>query len=227
MSDQPSQHQDPRDRTEAKLPSGTIGPSLPTADDAATPSVHAEAPAYDAPATQLDFRRISESLERGVREILDAFEQKIAYDRHKDQTIDSLHEELQKYRSDLVWRTTRPLVEGLIRLHDNIAKVLEALRSKRLEDLTVEQLLGVIDGLRDDVTVVLAENGVETFEEPGEAFDAKRQRILRQEPATDIAQLGRIARRARPGFQRGEEVIQKERVVVYGPSVGERGVNGK
>ena len=49
--------------------------------------------------------------------LLDAFNQKLAFDTFKEKQIDRLHEELQGYKSDLLLKATQPLIAAIIKLH--------------------------------------------------------------------------------------------------------------
>ena len=42
--------------------------------------------------------------------MLDAFDQKLAFDNFKEKQIDRLHEEMQGYKNDLLLKAARPLI---------------------------------------------------------------------------------------------------------------------
>jgi molecular chaperone GrpE len=191
-------------------------------------SVHASAAAAAAP-------QVSERAAAGISERLDQIERllaeglagplrelrdQLALDRFKEQQIDRLHQELQGYKTDLLGRAVRPLLLGLIRLHDTLGKVKESLRQVPPAELTVERAAGFFDGFRGDLELVLEEHGVLRFETAGERFDPHRQTAARTVPAADPGRVGLVAERLRPGFAQGEVPLQKERVVVYVAVVG-------
>ncbi len=163
--------------------------------------------------------RIETGIAAGFERLMSLFENRLSYDRVKEKQIDALHAEVQKHRGDLVAKATRPLAVGVIRLHDDIGKTVEALRRKEPATLTPERCLRIVEGFQEDLEIVLEQNGVRVYREAGEAFDARRQTAVKSEPATDSAEVGCVAQRLRPGFERGEEILRKERVVVYGPMV--------
>src|SRR4029079_190655 len=132
-----------------------------------------------------------------------------------EEQIDRLHEELQTYRSDLVGKTARQLLQGLIRLHDDLGRMATALRQKPPAELTAERFFQHFADFQDDIELLLGQHAVELFQAPGAAFDPRRQTALRTMPADDPAQVGQIAERLRPGFEQGEALLQKERVAVY------------
>jgi molecular chaperone GrpE (heat shock protein) len=163
----------------------------------------------------LTVQQLEQKLEAGLSQVLNAFEQKIAFDATKQQQIDRLHAELQEYRTDLIAKTKRPLVNGLIRLHDDIGRLLEGLKSKPLEQLEPEQFLKAIGGIQEDIEILLDQNGVTAFRESTEEFQPRRQRAVKNQPTTDEKLVGQIIERLKPGFEQGNEIIQKERVSVY------------
>lgn len=159
--------------------------------------------------------RLEEALASGLASLREVFEGKLAYDRHKDQQIDRLHDELQEHKKDLLARTTRPWIHGLIRLHDDLGRTTDALGEKPPEELTTERFFKTLAGFGDDLVLLLERNGVHPFEAPGEDFDPRRQTTVRRVETDDPERVGRIAQRLRPGFEQGTVVVQKERVAVF------------
>lgn len=170
------------------------------------------------------FERLETAMVAGFADLLREFRDKLALDRFKEEQITRLHDELQAYRNDLVHRSARQILQGLIRLHDDLGKVVGSLRQKPDEELTPERFFQQLDGFRDDLELLLGQHGVERFEVSAEQFDPRRQTALRTIPTGDSALVGRIAARLRPGFEQGETLLQKERVTVYAAASG---INGK
>ncbi|MBW2737705.1 MAG: nucleotide exchange factor GrpE [Deltaproteobacteria bacterium] len=154
-------------------------------------------------------------LKSGFDKILHSFEQKLAYDITKQQQIDSLHSELQKYRTDLIAKTNRPIINGLIRLHDDIGRLVEKLKSCPPEQLNHNRFFKVIDGIQEDIEILLDQNGIITFRESFEEFSPRRQQAIKSIPINEEDLNGVVAARIRPGFEIGNEIIKKERVTVY------------
>jgi molecular chaperone GrpE (heat shock protein) len=190
------------------------------------PPVEREVPDAPAPPDNSDgtlgsaAERLETLIATGVSSILGEFRDKLALDRFKEDQITRLHEEVQAFRNDLVLRTVRQVLQGLIRLHDDMGKVAASLRERPAEELTPERVFQQIEGFRDDVELLLGQHGVERFEAAVEEFDPRRQTALRTVPAGDPAQVGRIAERLRPGFEQGETLLQKERVAVFAATSG-------
>ena len=158
---------------------------------------------------------IEMAIKTGVERMLAAFEAKLAYDASKQLQIDRLHEELLQYRTDQMARAARPLVHGMIRLHDDIGKLLSALRAKPADALSPERFFSLLEGLQEDVEIVLGQNGVAAYREPGGPFDPRRQRALKKVGTSENALAGTVAESIRPGFEQGTEILEKERVATY------------
>lgn len=165
-----------------------------------------EAASAPAPAAALS----SDAIERLLR----AWDEREARDRFREKQIDRLHDELQGYKSDLVAKAIRPALQSLIRLHDDVGKVSEALQREDPAKLTAPRLLQILDGFRDDVLIALEQNGVTAFREADDKFNPLRQKSLKTIPG-EPESVGRIAQRNRPGFERGDTILEKERVTVY------------
>jgi len=169
----------------------------------------------EAPRLATALERLEATVQTGFAGVLRAFEDKLAYDEAKERQINRLHEELQEYKSDLIAKTKQPLIQGLVRLHDDLGRVVESLRKRPAEELTPERFFRSFAGFEDDVELLLAQHGVEPYEMSGEAFEPNRQTALRTEPTEDPTRAGTIAARLRPGFEQGDTILQKERVAVY------------
>jgi len=163
---------------------------------------------------------LQETVTAGFADLLQHLRDKLTYDRFKEEQITRLHEELQAYKSDLVAKPARQLVQGLIRMHDDLGKMATALRQKPAEELTPERFFQQFADFQDDLELLLGQNGVERFQTPGDVFDPRRQTAIRMVPADDPSRVGQIAERLRPGFEQGEALLQKERVAVYVASNG-------
>lgn len=159
--------------------------------------------------------RVAGIVEAGVARIEGVLESKHALDCFREAQVDRLHAELQDYRNDLVGKVVRPVFRSMIRLHDDIGKVLDALGRDELEALSAERMLGLLRGFRDDIEIALDQHGVTTFRLPTEEFDPRRQTVARTIKTDEPARVGHIAGRVNPGFESGDAVLQKERVAVY------------
>lgn len=159
--------------------------------------------------------QVQNMIEAKFNAIAELFADKLAYDLHKQQQIDQLHEELQLYKADLIAKTNRPLINGIIKLYQDISKTLDNLKSKPEDKLTSELYLNRIDDIGDDVDVLLSQHGVSRFNEPGEALNPRRQRALKNIETNDENKHGQVCERVRPGFEYANELLQKELVNLF------------
>jgi molecular chaperone GrpE (heat shock protein) len=159
--------------------------------------------------------RIEAVLADGLAAMLAEMRGRAALDHFREEQVDRLHGELQRYRSDLAGQPARQVLLGLIRLHDDLGRTAAAVQRKDPAELTPETVLRLFADVRDDLELLLGQHGVEPFTGPGDTFDPRRQNVVRTVPSDDPACNGRIAERVRPGFEQGEALLQKERVAVY------------
>jgi hypothetical protein len=156
--------------------------SREVADDAATISdassavinnVESGSEADSAPKSQAD---LSAQLSNLEARLLDAFNQKLAFDTFKEKQIDRLHEELQGYKSDLLLKAAQPLIAALIKLHADAGRLISGISREDPTKLTVERIIGFFDSFRDEIADLLAARGVEMFHAAvDDRFDARRQ----------------------------------------------------
>ena len=155
------------------------------------------------------------ALEKGVSEIRSEIRQRAESDRFRERQIEQLHAEVQAYRAGLIQQEAQQLMLGLVRLHDDVGKTVEALQKRPPADLSPELCFVKLTEFQDDIELLLAQHGAERFEIPGDAFDPQRQTALRTVADPDIEKNGTLAFRIRPGFSRDSRILQKERVAVF------------
>jgi molecular chaperone GrpE (heat shock protein) len=159
--------------------------------------------------------RLEQLVEAHADRLLQTFQEKLAYDASKQIQIDRLHEELQQYRMGLVARNMRPLVLGIIRLHDDMGRLLNAMREKPAEELTPKKFFSLLEGLQEDVEILLGQNGIAVYRDPPGPFNPRRQKVLTKVRTEKELLSGMVAQSLRPGFEQGEEIVEKERVAVH------------
>jgi molecular chaperone GrpE len=168
--------------------------------------------------------RLETTMAAGLADILREIREKAAVDHFREEQVDRLHTELQTYKNDLVSKQARLLIQGIVRLHDDLGKTVAALRQKPPEELSPETLFRNLADFQDDLELLLGQHGVERFQTLGEELDPRRQTVARTVPTDDPGRAGRIAERVRPGFEQGETLLQKERVAVW---IASNGTNDK
>ncbi len=183
--------------------------------DASEPVADSSSGALELPELGASLARIEAATVAGFAELIGEFRGKLAYDQTKQQQVDRLHAELQAFRDERAGKPVRDILLGIVRLHDGVDKTIAALNPKPAEELTPERWQRAFADLQDDIELLLGQQGVEPFEEVGEAFDPRRQMVARSVPTVELDRVGTIAEHLRPGFSQGETLLQKERVAVY------------
>ena len=181
--------------------------------------VGTEEPVLTQPSGNIDeiVHRFEEAVGARCSEILEAFQEKLAYDRFKEEQVRQLHSELQSYKSDLVAKAMRPLVAGMIRLHEDMGRMVDFFQESEDDKLERERVLKNFAGLREDIIEVLDQSGIVAYNDsgPGQEFNPRRQRLLKKVPASDPDLVGKVVESLRYGFDHGDTNVQKEAVSVY------------
>ena len=157
---------------------------------------------------------MKELVNAGVEKVILTFEQRLMYDKVKEQQINRLHAELQEYKHDLLAKTNRPLINGLIFMYDDMDKLVKKFEDSK-EKLSTEQCIKILKEVGEDIEILLETNGTVTFVEDIDKFNPERQQVVKKVPASDREKVGRISEHIRPGFEYGNDLIRKERVAVY------------
>ncbi|URZ05085.1 nucleotide exchange factor GrpE [Clostridium felsineum] len=150
-----------------------------------------------------------------IENLKEEFESKVKYDKHKDDIIDSLHEELQDYKNDIIGKMIKPLLTDIIYTIDNNNKTCEALKEKDAAEFTKEKVLKVVSGLSEDLEDMLYRQGVEDFTFDFSEFDPKRQKIVKTVETEDKDKDRTVARSIKKGYLWEGKVIRHELVEVY------------
>jgi len=157
----------------------------------------------------------STDLSNKLDEMLLLFKDKILYDITKEKQIDKLHSELQTYKQDVVFKATKPLINSVIYIYDDIDKMIQRYTNKP-EELDLKKMMNILETLREDIEILLEENGITQFSEEFKTkFDPKTQQLIKKIPIGDKEQVGEVVEKIRPGFENVAEIIRKERVAVY------------
>jgi molecular chaperone GrpE len=154
------------------------------------------------------------TLERRLDALQTLFEREIRAEETREKVVDRLHAELQEYKQDMLLNVLRPVFIDLIQFHDNIGKMV-ATQPVAAENAEAQQLLNALRGFQQEIEDILYRQGVEPFQEEGDAFDPRRQRAATTVPTDDPALVKTIAARLRKGFKAGEKVIRPEVVSVF------------
>jgi molecular chaperone GrpE len=140
---------------------------------------------------------------------------KLKNDAHKDKLIDSLHQELQSYKSDLIKKHVQSMVVDMIKIIDDIRKLSEHYQSMEAEDLEPGKLLDLLERIPGDLEDIFLYQGVKPFTCSGSEFDAGRQRVLKRVITFDASLDNKVAKSLKPGYEWADRVIRPEIVAVY------------
>ena len=161
-----------------------------------------------------DAATLLSALEASETRLLESFDTKLAYDQFKEQQIERLHEELQEYKRGLSNTLLMPLVKQIIRYIDQIPRHVQALRKKPEDQLGPDRLFKELEGVRDDLEIILENVGVTVFQNPEGRFDPKCQQARLTQPTENSENHGFIIARLLPGYEMNGKLVEKERVKV-------------
>ncbi len=163
----------------------------------------------------LTIEALTDCVKAMQRQLLESFERKLAYDSFKERQIERLHNELQEYRRGFAESLLLPLIQQLVRYIDQIPRHIEALRKKPSEELGPERLVQELQGVRDDLEIILENAGVAIVQSTEPRFDPRSQQARSTEATDDSRNHGVVAARLLPGYSLNGKQIEKERVKVF------------
>ena len=106
-----------------------------------------------------------------IIKLREEFNEKLKYDKHKEEMIDDLHNQLQQYKDNLVLKSYKPLVLDIISLIDSNNKKVDILKNQSINKLNSLKLLKNIEDFSEDLQDMLIRQGVEMFRSEGKVFD--------------------------------------------------------
>jgi molecular chaperone GrpE (heat shock protein) len=162
-----------------------------------------------------DFSAKLDNISYQLDALQEEFLDKLKNDAHKDKLIDSLHQELQSYKSDLIKKHVQSMVVDVIKIIDDIRKLSEHYQSMNPEDLKPRKLLYLLKRIPDDLEDIFFYQGVKPFTCSGNEFDATRQRVLKRIITSDASLDNKVAESLKSGYEWGNRVIRPEIVAVY------------
>jgi molecular chaperone GrpE (heat shock protein) len=197
----------------------------PTTERGDVPSLdHASIPTGDFRDLQRMILGGVESLASHVSSIEHLVQERLRYDKTKDEAFEHLYGELDQVKRNTAFEAVRPLYMDLILLYDRIDNARRDLQER--SGAEVSQFLGSI---ADELLEVLCRREVEVMDGSPSIFDATLQRAIGSEPTLVEAEHNQVCRIVRRGFRHGgrmilrpEEVVVKRHVTTA--SVGSKGV---
>lgn len=150
-----------------------------------------------------------------LKDLKREFQGKLKYDAHKEKIIDSLHEELQAHKDDILKKFMISFVMDIIQFIDNLKKLTQYYGSKGLTADDATRLLNLIEGIPADLEDICSRLGVMPFTCEAKQFDPGRQRVLKRIETDEEAKDKTIAENLRPGYEWDGKIIRPEMVAVY------------
>lgn len=142
------------------------------------------------------------------------FQTKIMTDRQKDGIIDSMHDELQKYKDDMYARIFKPLLADVIYVKEDMRRLIRGIKAK--DDAQQNQkLISVIEGYCLDLNDILEKYDVNVFDCGEGKYTPVKQKIIKVVPTDDSELDGMVKERLSDGYELGGRVIFQQRTIVY------------
>jgi molecular chaperone GrpE len=149
-----------------------------------------------------------------LSQLSDHFEASLKYDAHKDKIIDRLHEELQEYKNDLLFKATQSIINDLIQFHDDANKMINHFNQKQDNNL-YNDVINIFQDFKQYILDILEKNDVFMFNNDEHIYDPKKQQVIKTKQ-TDNPKINKnIASILRSGFKRYDKIIRPEGVEVY------------
>jgi molecular chaperone GrpE (heat shock protein) len=155
--------------------------------------------------------KISQQLVNIERE----FQTKLKYDAHKEKIIDSLHQELQEYKENLVRKLSMNTYRDIIKLIDDIKKMIHHFDANQVIDEDPGKVLRFLKTVPSDLEDILTYQGVTAYSSCDDRFNPARQRMMHKVPTSQEEKDKTIAEHLRPGYAHEELIIRPELVNVY------------
>ena len=156
-----------------------------------------------------------EEIQKQLSSLHQEFQSKLKYDAHKDKIIDQLHQELQEYKKDIVKKYLKSFIMDVIKIIDDIRKLMEHYRSKETSAIDLEKLLNVFENIPSDLEDLFYWQGVKPFTCNKAAFDPGCQRVMKTIETADKSKDKIVAESLRSGYEWDGKVIRPEIVAVY------------
>jgi molecular chaperone GrpE (heat shock protein) len=138
-------------------------------------------------------------------------ENRIRYDKTKEEAFDRLYAELEELKQDAAFRQNKPLYIDLILLFDRVDNMSREIDTEYEVGRTFARLL---ETLRDEVLEILYRREVQLLRTGSDSFDPRVQHAIGVEHTDDPAENNRVARVVRHGFLYRDTVLRPEEVIV-------------
>ncbi|MCB0019011.1 MAG: hypothetical protein KDE09_14580, partial [Anaerolineales bacterium] len=110
-----------------------------------------------------------QTIAQGIASLERGFAAKIKYDAGQKETIATLHKELQNYRDGLVFKIMKPILNDLIRLYDDVGRLVDGESGQASAD--VDRMWRNLNTFQASIEDILNRYGVESYTVSGDDFD--------------------------------------------------------
>ena len=149
-------------------------------------------------------------------DLLNDFNIKLKYDKHKETIIDKLHAENQILKDNLYKKIMMPIVNNLILLIDDYTKLTNEYNNKISEESdTYKQLLKHFGNVVEDLINVLTNIGVDELVTTNDKLDATKQKVIKIENTEDPLLDKTIFNKIKKGFIFEDKIVRPEMVSCY------------
>ena len=138
-----------------------------------------------------------------LNKLTEAFNKRFLNDKAKDQAFDKLYESMQDYKDDFLMKAKKPVFLDLIRLYDDIQKMISQESNKNLELIC------------DVIIEILYRNDVDVITDAPERFDRSFQKSVKRVHTDDKDMDRKVEDILKIGFIQGRQIIRPQEVSVY------------
>lgn len=149
-----------------------------------------------------------------INDIKELFTKKSSYNEIQEETISTMHNELQQYKDDMYAKIIIPILKDIIDIRDSILRVSAAYLHKPENEQAIPNK--TFAGYALDIQDILERYGVEVYQnEPESAYIPLMQRILKKINTDDESKHGLISESLSSGYLYNGKPISPEKVIVY------------
>jgi molecular chaperone GrpE (heat shock protein) len=190
----------------------------PNAEPSVEPSVEPSAEASSEPVA-VEPAAQDDGLKQEIlslRELLESISFKLDQGQHKESLIDKLHAENQAYKNDLYKKFIMPIVNEIMFIMDNYAKLGKEYKKKDAAELDPKKLLSQFSDIVEDLENALSKNGIEAYESAeGSAVDLTKQKVAKAIPTSEQEKDKTVCESLKKGFILDEKILRQEQVTCY------------
>ena len=153
-----------------------------------------------------------EDLNKKMDEMKELFSRKILSIDFEKETADRLHKELQKYKNDIYFKFTKPLIMDLIGIRESMRGNIKNFNNK-----TDEDKLKLFQSYIEEIQIILENNDIEIYETDTDVdknVNVKKQKIIKKIETPYEELHGKIFNVSSNGYMYKVRVISPEKVEV-------------